>query len=33
MKKMCKEGLASVVLSALMAVFFASIGMRLRWPS
>jgi len=33
MKKMWKEGLASVVLSALIAVFFASIGMLLRWPS
>ena len=33
MKKMWKEGLASVVLSALIAVFFASIGMLLRWPT
>ena len=33
MKKIWKEGLASVVLSALIAVFFASIGMLLRWPS
>jgi hypothetical protein len=33
MKKMWKEGLASVVLSVLTAVFFGSIGMLLRWPS